>query len=111
MCNSGYCVEVALSDDGERMTVSDSKQPGGPVLVYSLTEWVDLLGWLAVHWVLPNTLPPDLCWSYGGGVVWERGPAYLEFDGEEWDAFVASALAGEFDPARLAEAAGAVVAP
>jgi Domain of unknown function (DUF397) len=36
--NNGACVEVA-SVAGEAVAVRDSKDPGGHVLVYTLSEW------------------------------------------------------------------------
>lgn len=36
-CNGGECVKVAASD--QAVLIADSKQPGGPILSYSRTEW------------------------------------------------------------------------
>jgi hypothetical protein len=36
------CVEVALVDD--RVAVRDSKNPAGPVLVFSQREWLAFMG-------------------------------------------------------------------
>jgi Domain of unknown function (DUF397) len=36
------CVEVAFV--GDRVAVRDSKDPGGPVLLFSAHEWVAFLG-------------------------------------------------------------------
>lgn len=36
-CNGGECVQVA--PQGSRIIIGDSKNPGGPVLAYSRTEW------------------------------------------------------------------------
>jgi hypothetical protein len=42
---SGNCVEAARLPGGE-MAVRDSKRPGGPVLVFTRTEWAAFLGML-----------------------------------------------------------------
>lgn len=36
-CSLGDCVEVAVA--GTQVQVRDSKDPGGPVLTFSLDEW------------------------------------------------------------------------
>lgn len=36
-CGSGACVEVA--PDGASVAVRDSKNPAGPILRYTLSEW------------------------------------------------------------------------
>ena len=36
-CNGGACVKVAASD--QVILIGDSKEPEGPVLSYSHTEW------------------------------------------------------------------------
>jgi hypothetical protein len=36
-CDTGSCVEVAMMDDG--VAVRDSKQPDGPVLRFTKSEW------------------------------------------------------------------------
>ncbi|MGH3729213.1 MAG: DUF397 domain-containing protein [Micromonosporaceae bacterium] len=40
--NGGSCVEVATLPD--RILVRDSKDPGGPVLTFTLPEWRAFLG-------------------------------------------------------------------
>ncbi len=37
LCNGGACVRVAV--DGETVLIGDTKDPDGPVLAYSRTEW------------------------------------------------------------------------
>ncbi|NUO98230.1 MAG: DUF397 domain-containing protein [Nonomuraea sp.] len=37
-CNNGECVEVALLSPDE-VGVRDNKNPGGPVLTFTPTEW------------------------------------------------------------------------
>jgi hypothetical protein len=39
-CGNGTCVEVAL---GELVLVRDSKDPEGPVLVFTTAEWEEFL--------------------------------------------------------------------
>jgi hypothetical protein len=41
--NGGGCVEVAVLPDGGR-AVRDSKDPGGPVLRFTPSEWEAFLG-------------------------------------------------------------------
>jgi predicted secreted Zn-dependent protease len=36
-CNGGSCVRVATR--GEDIVIGDTKNPGGPVLTYSRSEW------------------------------------------------------------------------
>ncbi|ETK36156.1 DUF397 domain-containing protein [Microbispora sp. ATCC PTA-5024] len=40
-CNGGSCVAVAVLPDG--VGVTDTKQPGGPVLVFGPGEWTRFL--------------------------------------------------------------------
>jgi hypothetical protein len=40
-CNSGYCVEVAHTED--RVHVRDAKNPDGPVLTFTPEAWAGLL--------------------------------------------------------------------
>jgi uncharacterized protein DUF397 len=40
-CEGGSCVEVALGGDG--VMVRDSKDPAGPVLSFTMQEWVEFL--------------------------------------------------------------------
>jgi hypothetical protein len=37
LCNGGACVRVAPS--GDMVVIGDSKNPDGPVLAYSRSEW------------------------------------------------------------------------
>lgn len=37
MCNGGACIRVAPR--GDQIVIGDSKNPDGPVLTYSRTEW------------------------------------------------------------------------
>ena len=36
-CNGGSCIQVATH--GEQIVIGDSKNPEGPILTYSRTEW------------------------------------------------------------------------
>jgi predicted secreted Zn-dependent protease len=36
-CNGGACIQVAAQ--GEQIVIGDSKNPKGPILTYSRTEW------------------------------------------------------------------------
>ena len=36
-CNGGACIRVA--SHGEQIVIGDSKNPGGPILTYSRSEW------------------------------------------------------------------------
>ena len=36
-CNGGSCVRVASR--GEQVVIGDSKNPGGPILTYTRSEW------------------------------------------------------------------------
>lgn len=40
-CGGGTCVEVASSDAG--VVIRDSKNPVGPILRYTLDEWLDFV--------------------------------------------------------------------
>jgi hypothetical protein len=40
-CNGGTCVRVAVN--GQEVLIGDSKEPAGPVLTYSFSEWRDFL--------------------------------------------------------------------
>ena len=40
--NGGQCVEVASV--GDNIAVRDSKNPTGPVLIFTLAEWAALIG-------------------------------------------------------------------
>ena len=42
LCNSTCCVETAFFD--EHVAVRDSKDPAGPVLVFTHAEWAAFLG-------------------------------------------------------------------
>ncbi|GIE98093.1 hypothetical protein Ari01nite_55580 [Paractinoplanes rishiriensis] len=41
-CSQGACVQVAAVGDGT-IAVRDSKDPAGPILRYSATEWREFL--------------------------------------------------------------------
>jgi Domain of unknown function (DUF397) len=43
-CDSGSCVEVAVTDD--RVMLRDSLDPGGPRLILTRTEWAEFLAWV-----------------------------------------------------------------
>lgn len=43
-CDSGTCVEVAITD--ERVLLRDSRDPDGPRLSLTRAEWVDFLRWV-----------------------------------------------------------------
>ena len=36
-CNGGACIQVA--PHGEQIVIGDSKNPGGPILTYTRSEW------------------------------------------------------------------------
>ena len=36
-CNGGACIQVASR--GEQIVIGDTKNPGGPVLTYTRSEW------------------------------------------------------------------------
>ncbi len=38
-CDTGDCVETAITDDG--VGVRDSKDPDGPVLMFAVAQWED----------------------------------------------------------------------
>jgi Domain of unknown function (DUF397) len=42
-CDSGSCVEVAVTED--RVLLRDSREPDGPRLSVSRTEWLEFLAW------------------------------------------------------------------
>ncbi|MFE3051813.1 DUF397 domain-containing protein [Nocardia sp. NPDC059239] len=42
--NASECVEIAFADDAGLVGVRDSKDPGGPVLVFSGEQWDRFLG-------------------------------------------------------------------
>jgi hypothetical protein len=41
LCNGGACVRVAAN--GDTILVGDSKNPSGPVLSYSRSEWISFV--------------------------------------------------------------------
>lgn len=43
-CDSGTCIEVAVTDD--RVMVRDSREPDGPRLVLTHAEWADFVAWV-----------------------------------------------------------------
>jgi hypothetical protein len=43
-CDSGSCVEVAVTDD--RVLLRDSRDPDGPRLSLTRAEWVEFLAWV-----------------------------------------------------------------
>lgn len=101
------CVEVAA--DGGRVLLRDSKQPDGPVVELSPDQW-DAFRRMALTWrrggsiarVLLDGVTFMLLPSLEDGVaVWVRYPpgsvGRLHFTTAEWDAFVASLRAGQFD--------------
>ncbi|WP_239341229.1 DUF397 domain-containing protein [Frankia sp. CiP3] len=45
----GNCVEVATLPDGGGRAVRDSKNPGGPVLNFTATEWAAFLAGVQGH--------------------------------------------------------------
>ncbi|MFE3029731.1 DUF397 domain-containing protein [Nocardia tengchongensis] len=42
--NASECVEIAFADEAHAVGVRDSKDPGGPVLVFSGEQWDRFLG-------------------------------------------------------------------
>ncbi|MFD6354199.1 DUF397 domain-containing protein [Nocardia tengchongensis] len=42
--NASECVEIAFADGAHAVGVRDSKDPGGPVLVFSGEQWDRFLG-------------------------------------------------------------------
>ncbi len=36
-CNSGACIQIA--SHGEQIVIGDSKNPAGPILTYTRSEW------------------------------------------------------------------------
>jgi hypothetical protein len=43
-CDSGTCVEVAVTDD--RVLMRHSDDPDGPRLTFTHAQWAEFLGWL-----------------------------------------------------------------
>lgn len=44
-CDSGTCVEVAVTDD--HVLLRNGSDPDGPRLSFTRAEWAEFLGWLA----------------------------------------------------------------
>lgn len=86
---SGACVEVRFR--GAHVDVRDSKDRTGPVLSVEAAQWAAFLGGA------PGVLTADRV-DGGWTVRADRGGAVLRFTDEEWRAYRAGALAGEFDP-------------
>lgn len=98
-CSIGSCVEVARTPSA--FLVRDSKQSGvhdQPVIALDAGAWPDLLDALAL-----GRTQIDLdglsvrCSEDGSVTLFDSGSTTtLQFDRDEWSAFVASAIEGEF---------------
>jgi hypothetical protein len=42
-CDSGACVEVAMSDDCGEIAIRDSKDPDGACLIFAAEEWMSFV--------------------------------------------------------------------
>jgi hypothetical protein len=82
----------------ERVLVRDSKDPDGPVLLFTADEWSGVIADIGA-----GRTPVGVCW-YSVSEIWEwvRDGVTLRFTGDEWSAFKAGVLAGEFDVETLA---------
>lgn len=94
-CADDTCVEVAF--DGDRVLVRSSKHPDGGVIEYTRGEWLDVLAEVAANGAPAHAWRPfsddDWCWGREDHDLDE----WLRFTPAEMDAFVADALAGNFD--------------
>jgi hypothetical protein len=92
--NGGDCVEWAVTAAGVR--VRDSKDPGGPALLF------DPAGWDALTAAAARDLPHPAVTVTATGDVHLRGPsATLRFTAAEWRAFTAAARDGQTTPAPI----------
>lgn len=100
-CVGGDCVEATYRDGC--VLVRDSKQPDGPHLAFSPTEWAAILSML-----IRGETPFEIARLPDGAAVWtgrtDGRLVLLTFDGDEWATFVEAARAGQFRVERLAEA-------
>lgn len=92
-CDHGACIDVA--NFGDLWYVRDSKNPDGPVLVYTADEWQAI--------VRQATVGRPACWArlLDGSTAWVGETAaaertWLEFTEAEVVAFLAGVRAGEF---------------
>lgn len=89
-CESGHCVLVAVYPNA--VYVRDGKLDPSPVLHYTPDQWRQLLGraredrWLDDVWL--NVDDSTIAWGESGK---------LWFTPAEIDAWIAAAIAGEFD--------------
>jgi hypothetical protein len=91
------CVEVAFL--GDQVAVRDSKNRGGPVLLFTAPEWEAFIAGVRVGEF--DALERESSRTEGQVAVQhsenQHGPALL-FSGTEWGAFLGGVRNGEFDP-------------
>ena len=102
LCSTGACVEVMIEESCVKMR--DSKlngTSGQPALAFGLRAWSALLdhvrsgsGGFEIDGVAVNR-------GTAGSAVVVGTEGELRFDDDEWQAFRAGVLAGEFNPAPL----------
>jgi hypothetical protein len=108
-CDGGQCVDVRASDAG--VQVRDGKNPDGPVLDITPTQWRFVLDWIRADEIPVGvaTGPDSVFWN---GLDGAGQPVSLEFTYEEWDAFTDGVKLGEFDRYQvyIEDVAGALAA-
>lgn len=91
--SGGNCVQWAF--DGSTVYLRDSKNPTGPELPMTHTQWHDFLaaaGTRSAHsWIHPHAT----------GVTVQHHTTALDFTLDEWTAFTAAIAAGECQPTAV----------
>jgi hypothetical protein len=111
-CDGGACVQVSWGKSSASLANSscveagegacglvhlrDSKDPDGPVLDFTPTQWRFVLDWIRADEIPVGvaTGPDSVVWN---GLDGAGQPVSLEFTYEEWDAFTKGVKLGEFD--------------
>ena len=97
-CDSGTCVRVAFTDDA--VHVGDTKYPKAPPIIYDRHSWqliLDAVKFGGSPMEIAGRLTDVLYLDELAEYCWRTEEFCLHFDEAEWDAFIVSAQAGEFD--------------
>jgi len=106
-CSSGGCVEVG-GDDGRILLRNSKLGEDSPVIEFTPAAWTAFVT-AAAAW---DRRTPWAAAGVSVAVWWPRGSEvclhdddlnHLHFTWDEWSAFAAGVVAGEFDPKALAK--------